>query len=82
MKTQPYFQTTINAKSEQERQNSITELISRGFEVFMLKETEKEGNSWSDGGYRDRDGAKYRYAGSTSRTVYSAVMRKYEPVEC
>ncbi len=76
MKTQPYFQTTINAKSEQERQNSITELISRGFEVVMMKEFEREGNTWQDTGYRNRDGAKYRYAGHTSRTIYSAVMRR------
>lgn len=81
MKTQPYFQTIVNAKSETERQNSITELISRGFEVYLLKEFSREGNSWQDTGYRDRDGAKFKYAGSTSRTVYSAVMRRYEPVE-
>lgn len=76
MATLPYFQTIINAKSEQERQNSIKELESRGFEVYMLKEQGLEHHSWDDKGYRNRDGAKYTYSGTEARTVYSAVMRK------
>ncbi|MEK5068078.1 hypothetical protein [Sporosarcina sp. FSL K6-1508] len=71
-----YFEIKVEAKSKEELSARVGDNESRGFEVARYYEYEKEGNSWLDGGYRNRDGAKYRHAGNSSHKFYGAVMRR------
>lgn len=71
-----FFEIKIQAKSEVERAARVKDSEARGFEVVRYFEYEKEGNTWFDGGYRNRAGAKYRHLGSDSRKFYGAVMRR------
>lgn len=71
-----YFTIKINAKSPEELDRRIADNISRGFELVRLYEDEKEGHDWKDSGYRDRDGAKYRYNGCHVFRHYGAIMRR------
>lgn len=54
----------------------INELEKRGYEVVAQHDVETESHRWIDNGYRDRDGAKYRYAGTDVHKSYKAAMRR------
>lgn len=76
MKTQPYFQTTINAGTAEERERRIAELTIRGFEVTRLFENTVEARSNRTGLINGRKMIKHKYDGGSARSTYGAVMRK------
>lgn len=71
-----YFEIKVEAKSNEELSRRVHDNELRGFEVARYYEYEKEGNLWMDGGYRNRDGAKYRFGGNSVHKFYGAVMRR------
>lgn len=71
----------LHCKSRQERLARVRDNLKRGFMPVKFFQFEKEGNCWIDSGFRDRDGAKYRYGGNSSYMVYGVIMRKKEEVK-
>ena len=64
----------ITAMSEEERDQRISDLVERGFEVVSTFEKELDSHEWYDSGYKP--GSRFRHKGSVYSKKYCAVMRK------
>lgn len=64
-----------NCSSVEEREAKILEMEARGFYVVRTYSYEREHNDYVATGYH---GAKHRYNGSESRTIYGVLFRPVE----
>lgn len=76
MKTQPYFQTTVNRGTAEARDKRVTELVASGFEVVRYYENTVESRESRTGLVNNRTVIKHQYDGGSSRSTYGAVLRR------
>lgn len=76
MKTMPYFNIIINAKSPEELARRIADNELRGFEVVKYYEKEREFRELMSTNYIGPDGKCRRQMQSTSHKSHMVVMRR------
>lgn len=76
MKTQPYFEIKINAKSVEELEKRIADSQLRGFDLVRNYEINTDARRLTNTCYTDAHGEQHRCIESIGRTTYGAVLRR------